>query len=63
MKKNNIPVNRVIVLDIDGNEISTMFANRALKYIANNKAEIVAENPLTIRLLYVIEEVDHDSKD
>lgn len=63
MKKDNIPVNRVIVLDIDGNEISTMFANRALKYIANNKAEIVGENPLTIRLLYVIEEVDHDSKD
>lgn len=63
MKKDNIPVNRVIVLDIDGKEISTMFANRALKYIANNKAEIVGENPLTIRLLYVIEEVDHDSKD
>lgn len=63
MKKDNIPVNRVIVLDIDGKEISTMFANRALKYIANNKAEIVGENPLTIRLLYVIEEVNHDSKD
>lgn len=63
MKKDNIPVNRVIVLDIDGKEISTMFANRALKYIANNKAEIVGENPLTIRLLYVIKEVDHDSKD
>lgn len=63
MKKDNIPVNRVIVLDIDGNQISTMFANRALKYIANNKAEIVSESPLTIRLLYVIEEVDHDSKD
>lgn len=49
MHKNNI--NRVIVLDIKGVEISTTWTNRAMKMIYKNKAELVSDNPLTIRLL------------
>lgn len=56
MSKNNVDVRRVKVLDVDGKEISTTWANRALKLIMRNKAELVSEDPLTIRLLCAVEE-------
>lgn len=47
----NLSVNRVKVLDENGNELAPMYANRAMKYVYRKKAVIVSENPLTIRLL------------
>ena len=56
-------VNRVVVLDQDNKEISTTWSNRALKLVLRNKAEIVCEEPLTIRLLCAVEEkgAEHES--
>lgn len=56
-------VNRVIVLDINGEEISTSFANRALKLVYRNKATIVCDEPLTIRLLCATTENDGTKND
>ena len=49
-------VKRVIVLDVNGMQVSTTWANRALKLVMRNKAEVVCEEPLTIRLLTAIKD-------
>ena len=61
--KHNISVNRVIVLDINGEEISTAFANRALKLVYRNKAIVVCDEPLTIRLLCATKNNEVESND
>lgn len=48
---NNIPRNRVIVLDMYGNRKHPMHLKRAIKMIANNEAKYVCDNPTTIQLL------------
>ena len=63
MSKNNLNrplrANEVYVQNADGNVISIAYANRAMKTVYRNKAKIISENPLTIRLLKQIE-VGHD---
>lgn len=53
MENNNVA--RVIVQNKDGEIISTTWANRALKLVSRNKAEVVSEEPLAIRLLEQVE--------
>lgn len=58
--ENNLDVNRVIVLNSDGEPISTSYANRAIKMIYDNKAVVVSKDPLTIRLLNQVEVKNND---
>lgn len=56
-----IRANEVYVQNADGEIISVAFANRALKLVSRNKAIVVCEEPLTIRLLEQVE-VGYDTK-
>ncbi len=49
----------VYVQNADGKVISIAYANRAMKVVYRNKAKIISENPLTIRLLKQVE-VDYE---
>jgi hypothetical protein len=51
MQNNNIRGERVAVVDIEYNELSPMFADKAMKLLINNEAEIFCNEPFTIRLL------------
>lgn len=46
---------RVVVLNITGELLPMMKYRRALIKVANKEAEIVHNDPLTIRLLYKVE--------
>ncbi len=65
MNKSNfnrpLKANEVYVQNADGKIISISYANRALKTVSRNKAIVVCEEPLTIRLLEQVE-VDYDTK-
>jgi len=43
-----------IVLDIEGQELSPCSGEKALKLIANGKASLISEDPLTIQLPYAV---------
>lgn len=63
--KNNfdrpLKANEVYVQNADGKIISIAFANRALKFLWDNKAELVSIEPLTVRLFEQVE-VKHDEE-
>lgn len=66
MSKNNninrpLRASEVYVQNADGEVISISYANRALKQVYRNKAKIVCEKPLTIRLFEQVE-VKHEEK-
>ena len=59
--KRPLRASEVYVQNADGKIISIAYANRAMKTVYRNKAVIVSENPLTIRLLKQVE-VEHEKK-